>query len=254
MGTVGIIITTLSAIVAVLGGVWTIVDRAMKVGKNNSRLDRIEKTVDKSVESVNNIIKSQDTHNARLDRIEKTVDKISVDIDGLKQNINVLKVNEAERREDHKRLDKLAVDMGDMKEDMAAVKTVLVQKFPNVVNIMAMKKSPRKLNETGKWVFEQIKGEEFLSEHKNFFFKKIDSMNPKTAFDVEQAANFACAGYTDNEMFNDIKLYVYNAPAIKIKDSDGKERDYEISLGDVCYTLSLPLRDMYLEAHPEIPR
>lgn len=31
--------------------------------------------------------------------------------------------------------------------------------------------------------------------------------------------------------------------------------DYRLNtLGDVCYALSLPLRDMYLEAHPEIPR
>ena len=49
-------------------------------------------------------------------------------------------------------------------------------------------------------------------------------MKSKTAFDVEQAANFACAGYTDN----DIKLSVYNAPAIKIKDSDDKQYSYRI--------------------------
>ena len=173
----------------------------------------------------------------RLGNMETDVSSLKSDVAGLKSDVSKLNDN-----------------MAEIKEDMAAVKTVLMQKFPNVISIMAMKKSPRKLNETGEWVFKQVGGEKFLTDNKDFFFRKIDSMKPKTAFDVEQAANFACAGYTDNDIFNDIKLYVYNAPAIKIKDSDGKERDYEVTLGDVCYALSLPLRDMYLEEHPEIPR
>ena len=77
-------------------------------------------------------------------------------------------------------------------------------------------------------MFNQVGGEKFLTDNKDFFFRKIDSMKPKTVFDVEQAANFACAGYTDNDIFNDIKLYVYNAPAIKIKDSDDKQYSYRI--------------------------
>lgn len=173
----------------------------------------------------------------RLGNMETDVSSLKSDVSSLKSGVSKLNDN-----------------MAEIKEDMAAVKTVLMQKFPNVISRMAMKKSPRKLNETGEWVFNQVGGKKFLADNKDFFFRKIDSMKPKTAFDVEQAANFACAGYTDNEIFNDIKLYVYNAPAIKVKDSDGKERDYEITLGDVCYALSLPLRDMYLEEHQEIPR
>lgn len=38
----------------------------------------------------------------------------------------------------------------------------------------------------------------------------------------------------------------------RIKDENGVERDYDLSLSDVCFVLSLPLRDMYLEAHPEL--
>lgn len=216
MNMIEIICTVVGAVGVILTGVWFIVQRAQKMAVNDYRLDNME-----------------------------------TDVSGLKSDVSMLKSDVSALKSDVSRLKE---DMADMKEDMAAVKTVLIQKFPNVINRMAMKKSPRKLNETGEWVFNQVKGEDFLKEHKDFFFKKIDSMKPKTAFDVEQAANFACAGYTDNDMFNDIKLFVYNAPAIKIKDSDGKERDYEISLGDVCYALSLPLRDMYLEAHPEIPR
>ncbi|MCM1078534.1 MAG: hypothetical protein NC344_09725 [Bacteroidales bacterium] len=77
-------------------------------------------------------------------------------------------------------------------------------------------------------------------------------MRPKTALDVENAANYACAGYTDNEIFNGIKYIVYNAPSLTIKNDKGEERPYDLTLGDISYILSLPLRDMYLSEHPEL--
>ena len=43
-----------------------------------------------------------------------------------------------------------------------------------------------------------------------------------------------------------------NAPAYKLKDAEGNEKMYDLSLPDVCFVLSLPLRDMYLAAHSEI--
>lgn len=148
----------------------------------------------------------------------------------------------------------LARDMKDVKTDLVAVKTVLIQKHPKVTAMMTQKKSPRTLNETGKRVVEQVNGIQFLTENKDFFFEKIQAMKPKTALDVENAARFACLGYTDNDMFNGIKLYVYNAPSLKIRSKEGKEMSYDLSLPDVCYALSIPLRDMYLDAHKEIPR
>mgnify|MGYP007122058034 CR=1 FL=1 len=47
----------------------------------------------------------------------------------------------------------------------------------------------------------------------------------------------------DTDSFNTLKDYVYNAPAIDMPDGE----KYELGLGDVCYILSIPLRDMYLE-------
>jgi len=93
-----------------------------------------------------------------------------------------------------------------------------------------------------------------LADNKDFLFEKIDGMNPKTALDVENAARFACIGYTDNDIYNDIKMYVYNAPAIKIKDRGGNETTYDLSLDDVCYALSTPLRVMYLKEHKDMPQ
>lgn len=149
-------------------------------------------------------------------------------------------------------VDKLKDDVSDIKEDISAIKAVLIQKFPNAAAVFSMKKSPRKLNELGEELFKRVNGAKFLETHKDFFFSKIDGMKPKTALDVENAANFACAGFTDNEIFNGIKNFVYNAPSITIKNEQGEDKPYDITLGDVSFVLSLPLRDLYLDAHPEL--
>lgn len=149
-------------------------------------------------------------------------------------------------------VDKLRDDISDMKSDISAIKSVLIQKYPNAAIIFSMKKSPRRLNDYGEWLLNQIDGNEFILKNKEFLFGKIDSTKPKTALDVEMAANMACSAYTDNEIFNGLKNFVYNAPSITIKNEQGEDRTYDIALGDVCFVLSLPLRDLYLEEHPEL--
>lgn len=57
--------------------------------------------------------------------------------------------------------------------------------------------------------------------------------------------------HLDDDMFNDMKKWVYNSPSRKLM-IDGKERDYTVTMNDVCFVLSLPLRDMYLELYPEL--
>ena len=77
-------------------------------------------------------------------------------------------------------------------------------------------------------------------------------MHPKTPLEVDNNAYYVCGAYTNEDIFNGLKNFLYNAPAYRIKDENGVERDYDLSLSDVCFVLSLPLRDMYLEAHPEL--
>lgn len=165
----------------------------------------------------------------RLNNMENDVSNLKTDVSNLKVDVSLLKT-----------------DMSEVKSDISAIKTVLIQKYPNSAVVFSMKKSPRRLNDLGEKVFAQIKGEKFLNENKSFFFSKIDNMNPKTELDVENAANFACSGFTDNDIFNELKDFVYNAPSIMIPGENGESKPYDITLGDVCYILSLPLRDMYL--------
>lgn len=164
----------------------------------------------------------------RLSQLENNVDKLSSSIAEVK------------------------FDIVEVKSDLTAIKSFLVQKYPKSSSFMTIKKSPRTLNDLGNKIFEQTKGKEFLENNKDFLFAHIDEFHPKTALDVENATNYVCAAYTDNDIFNEIKLYVYNAPSLIVKNRKGEDVTYDLTLGDVCYVLSIPLRDMYLQEHPEI--
>lgn len=223
MEIINIIGIVIGAVATVLGGVWFIVKKVQASAINSYRLNEVERNTNETISDVG-ILKSD-------------MAIVKSDINSLKEGVENLKTG-----------------MDSFKSDLTAIKVVLTQKYPKTKFIMAQKKSPYVLNETGQWVFNQVNGAQFLSDNKDFLFEKMDRMNPKTALDVENAAKFACLGYTDNDIFNNIKMFVYNAPAIKAKDMEGKEITYALSLEDVCYTLSIPLRDMYLKEHPEIPQ
>jgi len=171
----------------------------------------------------------------RLDKLEDNLDQVIKDTSEVKSDLVFVKS-----------------DLSFVKTDITSIKSILSQNNPKLAASMTNKKSPRRLNDLGQNIFEQIEGEKLLNDNKDFFYSNIDRMNPKTAYDVEIAANYACIGYTDNDIFNDIKMYVYNAPSIMVKDENNNEVSHDLTLSDVCFTLSIPLRDMYLKDHPEI--
>ena len=93
-------------------------------------------------------------------------------------------------------------------------------------------------------------GKEFLEKNKALLFAYVDKNKPKTAYDVEGLCYLACLMNVNNDAFIEIKSFLYNYPTITLPD--GKE--HEVTMDEACSVLSLPLRDMYLEEHPEIVR
>jgi hypothetical protein len=126
--------------------------------------------------------------------------------------------------------------------DILTIKSVLIQKYPSSASVFSIKASPRALNELGIRLFKEIDGSGFLTENQTNLFKFITESKPLTELDVEQAANAACLSLIQTPAFNKMKDFVYNAPTIEI--SDGEK--YDIALTDICFVLSIPLRDMYL--------
>lgn len=138
-------------------------------------------------------------------------------------------------------------------EDITVIRTFLMTKNPNSAIAFSKKQSPRVLNKAGESLYNDISGEKFLVEHKDFLYRGIDDKLPKTALDVEIAANEVLIENLDSDIFNDLKVWVYNSPSRKL-NLNGEERDYAVTMNDVCFVLSLPLRDMYLDSHPEVKR
>ena len=165
---------------------------------------------------------------------------------------DVATINAAVETHGKEDIDVIKENMRTMRSDIVAIKSLLTMKHKDAASLFSIKNSPRQLNDMGKRVMGDMKGAEFLDAHKYFFFSLIDAYKPKTALDVENAAHAVCMASTDNDIFNGLKNFVYNSPSYMVKDANGQERPYDLSLSDVCFILSLPLRDMYLKEHPEI--
>ncbi len=149
-----------------------------------------------------------------------------------------------------KRLDKFGEELKNICDTvqehtsaLVEIYTVLGRKYPKRGASFVQKKSPRKLTELGLKIYKEIKGEQFLSDNKEVLFKYIDERKPLTRLDVEEYAMQSLFRLTGKPVFNYIKDYVYDAPAYKNIDGEMSE----LTVGDICYILSIPLRDMYLK-------
>lgn len=138
-------------------------------------------------------------------------------------------------------------------DELSIIRTYIVTKNPRSASLFSEKNSPRILNAAGVKLYKDISGEDFLKRHEQELLRMIEGKCPKTALDVEIAANEVLIENLDSDMFNGLKLWVYNSPSRKLS-INGETRDYNITMNDVCFILSLPLRDMYLEKHSEIQR
>lgn len=133
-------------------------------------------------------------------------------------------------------------------DSMIQMSTVMRIKIKGVENIFSDKFSPRRLNALGQKLFFDMNGTAFISSNKAKLFSAIDEMAPKTALDVEFSALAAVTGTINDNIFNPIKRFIYNCP-LQVQESGEK---VEITIDDACFILSIPLRDAYLDLHPEL--
>lgn len=112
------------------------------------------------------------------------------------------------------------------------------------------KHSPRVLNENGISLLQDCGGNEFLKQYTDYFISKIETLKPKTALDVEELALAVLQISTSDDMFIPIKNWVYNAPMRELHYPDGTSKSQEITLEDILFVMSIPLRDRYLEKNP----
>ena len=137
-----------------------------------------------------------------------------------------------------------------LSDKIIKIESVLMLRYKGAVDVLSAKNSPRMLTNIGQKVYNDMNGDKFLEAHKELLFSKIAQEQPKTAWDVENAALNACMSLVQDDVANDIKVFVYNYPVQQKEDGN----TIEVSLQDALFVLSLPLRDKYLDNHPEISK
>ncbi len=132
---------------------------------------------------------------------------------------------------------------------IVSIETTLALKLNGTIDSVSRRRSPRTLNDLGARLFAEMNGEKFLQDNKDVLFAKIDERKPKAGLDVEIYASLALALCVHEDFFIPIKNYVYNRAEI---ETEGGTK-IDMTLETACYILSMPLRDLYLQEHPEIP-
>lgn len=117
---------------------------------------------------------------------------------------------------------------------------------------LAQKNSPKVLNANGLKVASAFDCDAFLETNQEWLIDEVSKFNPKTALDVETCSLAALRVASSDSRFNELKDKIYHSPMIKLSLSDTEYKDVEITLEDVLFVISLPLRDVYLKMHPEI--
>lgn len=231
MGTIEIICTALGTAITVIGGVYGVISYIFKKGMSKEHLINFEKAT-----------------LAEFAKIDTHFDKINLRMDKQETETRTAILNLETKVE--KRMDKFSEDLSKVKDSielhtnaLVEIYTVLGRDFPQKEDNFALKNSPRKLTELGQKVFNEVNGEQFLNDNKEVLYKYIEEHKPLTRLDVEQLAHRALFMQTNTPAFNYIKDYIYEAPAYK--NADGER--IELTVGDVCFILSIPLRDMYLD-------
>jgi hypothetical protein len=141
-------------------------------------------------------------------------------------------------------------NLSNMSKELTAIRVFLQVKH-ETVDLFSAKKSPRALNNYGEEIFSKINGNEFLKNNKDFLFGLINKYSPKTALDVEYYSNYILLRLTDDDIFNQFKDFVYVSKSVNMV-LNNNNIEHSLSVLDICFILSIPLRDMYLEEHQEI--
>lgn len=216
MGTIEIIGIAIGSIATILAGVWFMIYKAFGMGKT------IQKVNDLPCKS----------HEDKIDTLTGKVAKAEEGITRLPCSVNLSKIDR-------------------ISEDLVKISSVLMIKDQDVKDVLSAKHSPRQLTDAGERIFVDANGQAFLDANKDYLFAEIDRRKPLAKLDVEDASYAVLIDATRLEAFNPIKTFIYNAPYYDVV-KDGETKQLDVSLIDICFVMSIPLRDMYLNAHPEI--
>jgi len=123
------------------------------------------------------------------------------------------------------------------------ISLTLAAKFPESIDKLSMAHSPRQLTELGTKIYNDSGAKKMLLDNIEYFITLISKEDIKTALDVENKSFNLLLTSSNDAIFNDVKIWVYNNPTFE---------NMNVTLNDVCFVIGLELRNEYLKRHPEI--
>jgi len=104
-------------------------------------------------------------------------------------------------------------------------------------------KSPMQLTDMGVSLLNYYQCEEFFQNNESILLAQIQDSNPKIGLDVQTKAFDILSSMKDSSAFISIKEAIYEHPVFK----DVQAGEIQIDLYNICYLMSIKLRNVYLE-------
>lgn len=246
------------------------------IEENTAVMTRIEPKLDDHEDNIRKLEENENATNTVLARLENTLQTLPCSEHGglLKEHLKRIEKSDALLTRIESKLEALPcsahADRHDTHEKRMNESDALLHKMEGQLELLvsnsigksnkkirnhsgysfSAKHSPRVLNENGISLLQDCGGNEFLKQYTDYFISKIETLKPKTALDVEELALAVLQTSTSDDMFIPIKNWVYNAPMRELHYPDGTSKSQEITLEDILFVMSIPLRDRYLEKNP----
>lgn len=130
----------------------------------------------------------------------------------------------------------------------------VVKQDETMIDDIMKKRSPYTLTNIGEQILDDSGARQVLEQCMAQYIADLEAKAPKTAYDVEDLAYDVLFKHSGDDAFKPIKDYLYLAPdpATFYSEDKGQEVEVRLSLMSVLRVMSLPLRDAYLNLHPEL--
>lgn len=214
MNTIELICTLLGAIAIVLGGVWFIVQRAFKFGIDRNRLQQIEGKLNK------------------------------LPCDTRKEQIS-------DTRKAHADLYKTVMSTNEM---VTEISKWVMRIDGDMINQLVKKGSPFQITPVGRIILDKSGAKKTIDNNLDKLISLLERTEPKTPYDVENNASTVLLQNMGDDMFIDIKNFLYFSPdKIEVSNPVTNEMvEITLSIHAIIKVMSIYLRDKYFQKHPEM--
>lgn len=98
-------------------------------------------------------------------------------------------------------------------------------------NELIVKESPFRITEKGYTALKESGAQKFIDNNRPILIKKVEDMNPKSSYDVQEYSKQVISEYTNSDDFIEIKEYIY-------------EKGFDLE--SIVMTMMVYLRDIIL--------